>query len=485
MTDIGITSYGVYVPRYRMNRKTITGAMGWLSSAALPGEKAIANFDEDSLSMAVSAGFNCLRGGDPAAAEGLYFASTTCPYREGESASIIAAALDLPPTLRTADFSNSLKAGTSAILSACDSVKAGSMRGVLVCAADCRVGKPSSALEMMFGDGAAAVHVGKENVIARIEGSYSLSYDFPDYRRDVSDAFVRGVEERFIREEGYGKIIPEAVTGLLKTAKLEPKDFAKVAYPCLNVREYGAVGKKLGFQPNQIQQPLLNVIGETGTASPLLLLAAMLDEAKPGDKILLASYGNGSEALFFTVTQEIEKAKGKGGITQYLESKKELASYEKYLIFRDVFPVETGFGDDVAPTEFPLTWRERKTVMALYGSRCKRCGTAVFPAQRICVKPECVARDEMEECRFSDKKATLFSYTIDQVAFSLNPPLIFGFVDFEGGGRAVMEFTDCEPESLAMGMPVEMSFRKKYHDKPRGIHGYFWKATPIRAKGSD
>ena len=480
MKEIGITSYGVYMPRYRLGRKTIVGTMGWLNTPSLPGEKAIANFDEDSLTMAVAAGSDCFRGKDQTGIDGLYFASTTSPYREGESASIVAAALDLPSHLRTADFTNSLKAGTSALLSACDAVQAGSMRSILVCASDCRLGKPGSLLEMMFGDGAAGLAVGRERVVATFEDSYSLSYDFPDYRRDDGDRFVRAVEERFIREEGYGKFIAEAISGLLGKAGLDTRDIARVAYPCLSLREHGAIAKKLGFQTAQIQPPLLNLIGETGAASPLLLLAVMLDEAKPGDRILLASYGNGAEALSFAVTPEIERRRSQRGIKQYLDSKKELTSYQKYLVFRDLFPVETGLGDDMAPTQLPLTWRERKAVLALYGSKCKRCGTPVYPAQKICVNPDCGAVNEMEDCRFSDKKGTLFSYTLDQAAFSVNPPLIYGIIDFEGGGRFIFEFTDCEPESLTVGMPVEMSFRRKYHDKPRGIHGYFWKATPAR-----
>lgn len=480
MTEIGITSYGVYLPRYRMNRKTISGAMGWLNPGALPGEKAVTNFDEDSLTMAVAAGLDCLKGNDSTRIEGLFFATTSSPYLEGESASIIATALDLLPNLRTADFANSLKAGTGALLSAYDSVKAGGLRNILVCASDCRLGKPGSSLEMVFGDGAAAVLLGSEGVMASLDGSSSVSYDFPDYRRTDFDKFVRGMEDRFIREEGYAKFIPEAISGLLTKAKLEAKDFAKVAYPCLNLREHAAIGKKLGFQTSQIQPPLLNVIGETGVASPLLLLVAMLEEAKPGDKILLASYGNGAEALCFTMTPEIKRMRDKRGIKQYLDSKKELTSYEKYLVFRDLLPVETGFGEDIASTQLPLTWRERKAILALYGSKCKRCGTPLYPPQKVCVNPECGAMNEMEDHRLSDKKGTLFSYTLDQASFSINPPLIYGIIDFEGGGRFIFEFTDCEPESLTVGMPVEMSFRRKYYDKLRGIHGYFWKAMPLR-----
>ena len=480
MAGIGISAYGVYIPRYRLSRKTISAAMGWLSPGALPGEKAVANYDEDSLTMAVAAGVDCLKGVDRAGVDGLYFASTTFPYRERESAAIIATALDLSPNIRTADFANSLKAGTGAIVSAYDSVKAEGVRSILICGSDSRLGKPGSSQEMVFGDGAAAILLGRSGVIASLEGWYSTSYDFSDYRRSEDDKFVRTVEDRFIREEGYAKFIPEAILGLFRKYGLEAKDFAKVAYPCLNLREHAAIGKRLGFQPNQLQEPLFTAIGEAGAASPLMLLVAMLEDAKPGDNVLLVSYGNGAEALWFKVTEEVEKVRDRERLKEHLAFKKELTSYEKYLAFRGIIPVEVGFGGEVAPTQLPLTWRERNMILALYGSKCKRCGTPQYPPQRICVNPNCGAVDEMEDYRFSDKRGVVFSYTADHVASSIDPPLLYGMIDFDGGGRFVFEFTDCERDLLKIGMPVEMSLRRKYLDEPRGIHGYFWKAIPIR-----
>jgi len=480
MASIGISAYGVYIPRYRLSRKTISEAMGWLGTGALLGEKAVANYDEDSLTMAVAAGTDCLKGVDRAGVDGLYFASTTSPYRERESAAIIATALDLSPNIRTADFSNSLKAGTGAILSAYDSVKAKGVKSILVCGSDYRLGKPGSSQEMVFGDGAAAILLGSSGVIASLEGWYSASYDFPDYRRSEDDKFVRSAEDRFIREEGYAKFIPEAILGLFRKYELEARDFAKVAYPCLNLREHAAIGKRLGFQPNQVKESLFTAIGEAGAASSLMLLVAMLEEAKPGDNILLSSYGNGAEALLFKVSDEIEKVRDRERLKKRLAFKKELTSYEKYLAFRGIIPVEVGSGGEVAPTQLPLTWRERRAILALYGSKCKRCGTPQYPPQRICVNPDCGAVNEMEDYCFSDKRGVVFSYTADHVASSVDPPLLYGMIDFDGGGRFVFESTDCERDLLKIGMPVEMSLRRKYLDKSRGIHGYFWKAIPIR-----
>ena len=478
----GITSYGAYIPLQRISRKIISAATGWSASAAsLPGEKAVANYDEDSLTMAVAAAIDCLDGLEREKIEGLYFATTTPPYRERQNAGIIATALDLRPDIRTCDFSDSIKAGTGALLAACDAAGAGSEASIMVCASDCRLGKGGSPQEVMFGEGAAALMVGTSDVIASLEGSYSLSYDFMDQWRADGDRFNRVWEDRWVRDEAYTRFIPEAIAGLLKKYGMEAKDFAKVVFPAVYLREHAGIAKKLQLDPAQVQQEMLSTVGDTGTAHPLMMLVAALEEARPGDRILLASYGNGSDALFFQVTEGIEKVRDRKGVKKHLESRKDLNSYEKYSAFRNVIPMEMGFRGEVGPSMVSMMWRERKSILGLVGTRCRRCGTPQYPNQRVCVNPECGAIDEMDEYRFSDKKCRLFSYTMDSLAFSASPPEMYGLVDFEGGGRFAFNITDCDPDALKVDMPVEMSFRRKFVDEVRGIHGYFWKAMPARA----
>jgi len=478
----GIISYGAYIPRYRIARQTIAKAMGWLNRYTLPGEKAVTNFDEDSLTMAVAAGMDCIRAAEPVKVDGLYFATTTAPYRERESAAIIATALALPPAVHTADLGNSLKAGTSAALLACGAVEAGHREGVLVCAADCRLGKPGSSQEVLFGDAAAALLIGGERVIASLEGSYSVACDFPDHWRAAFDRFDRTLEDRWIRDEGYVPFISEAISGLLKKYGLKPAHVSRVIYPGLYLREHAAIARKLGFEPHQLQDPLITAVGDSGTASPLLMLAAALEESKPGDNILVVSYGSGSEALWFKVTPEIEKRRNIR-FRQCLDAKEELTRYEQYLVFNGILPVETGIRGEVGTTQLPLAWRERKTILSLTGSRCKRCGVPHYPPQRVCVNPDCGAIDEMEEYRFADKEGVLFSYTEDHLASTPNPPQLYGAVDFDGGGRCLFDITDCEADSLEVGTAVRMTFRRKYVDEARGIHGYGWKARPLQQQG--
>ncbi|MBE0481109.1 MAG: hydroxymethylglutaryl-CoA synthase family protein [Dehalococcoidia bacterium] len=477
----GIVSYGAYIPLQRISRKTLANATGWsTSSTLLPGEKAVANYDEDSLTMAVAAAIDCLNGWKRDDVGSLYFASTTPPYRERQNAGIAATALDLQPDIRTSDFSDSTKAGTSALLAGCDAVKAGSERQVLICASDCRLGKAGSPEEVMFGEGAAALLLGDVDVIATLEGSFSLSYDFMDQWRADGDRFNRMWEDRWIRDEAYTKFIPEAISGFLKKYGMSLKEIARVVIPCIYLREHAAIAKKLQLDPAQVQQEILTTVGDTGTAHPLMMLVAALEDARPGDNILVASYGNGSDVLLFQVTDRIKNFNERMGVRRHLASKKDLTSYEKYSAFRDVLPMEAGFRGEVGPSMVSMMWRERKSILALAGARCKSCGTPQYPYQRICVNPACGAIDEMEFYRFSDRKGKLFSYTSDALAYSVSPPEMYGIVDFEGGGRFAFNLTDCEPEALSVDMPVEMTFRKKYYDSVRGIHGYFWKAMPAR-----
>jgi len=478
---IGITSYGAYVPLLRISRETISAATGWLGSGKLPGEKAVANYDEDSLTMAVAAAVDCLEGTDRGRVNELYFATTTSPYRERQGAGIIATALDLPPDIRTGDFANSTKCGTTALLAAIDSAKAEPGKNVLVSASDRRQGKAGGNQEQSCGDGAASFLVGDGDVIATLQGSYSLSYDFVDYWRTESDTYDRSWEDRWIRDAGYSKFIPEAISGLLKKHSLDINDFAKVIYPCLYPREHAAIGKKLGAEPAQIQDQVFTLVGDTGSAYPLMMFVAALEEAKPGDRILVVSYGNGCDAMFFEVTAAIEKARDRRGISRHLASREELASYEKYAVFRDLLAVDTGRrGEDVSPTQISTLWRERRVVLGLCGSKCKACGTPQYPRQVICANPSCGAVGQMESYRFSDKKGQLLTYTGDALAPTPNPPAVYGVVAFDGGGRYTFDLTDCDLESLRVKMPVEMSFRRKYRDTLRGIHGYCWKATPGR-----
>ncbi len=479
---VGIKSYGAHIPRFRLDRNIMQMSLLFLGFAPLRGEKAVANWDEDSITMSVAAAVDCLKGEVASKVDGLYFASTSQPYALRQNAGVVAAALNLNTDTRTADFTDSTKSGTSALLAAADAIAAGSLNSCLVCAADMRVSKVASNGDYTYGDGAAAFLLGKDDVIATIEGSYSTTHDFVDRRRLEGERLEHMWEERFIRDAGYLKFIPEVAAGLAKKYKLNVKDFSKVIYACAFGGAHAALGRGFGLTPEQIQDPMLTTVGDTGVAQTLLMLVAALEDAKAGDKIMVISFGQGCDAFYLTVTDKISKIKDKKAVKKNLANKVALGSYEKYLAFRKQMPSELGIrGEEAMFTSFSIVSRDNKELYGMVGYKCKKCGTPSYPPQRICPNPACGAVDQNEEYRFADKKAVLFTYTSDFLAPSIDPPASYGFVDFDGGGRAGVDLTDCDANAIKVGMPVEMVFRIKYADEKRAAINYGWKAMPILA----
>jgi len=480
----GICSYGGYVPRYRLNRMLVYQAMGWMNPANIAnakGEKAVANFDEDSITMAVAAGQKALNGMDLAKVNGAFMASTTMPYKERLNAGIVATALGLGDDIRAADFSGGLKAGTSALLSGMDAVEAGRMDNVVVTAAESRLGKPASPQELIFGDAAAGFVVGKDNVIAAFRGSYSLSYDFADHYRGKDTTFDRQWEDRWIRDLGFDQFVPQAINGLLQKLDLKIDDFSKVIYDCHYVAARRKLNKVLGIPPEADQSNFQVEIGQSGTAQSLLMLANALETAQPGDKLMVVSFGSGCEALCFEATDKISAYQNSGTISASLTNKADLDNYTKYLVWRDILPSDGGLrSEEDVWTRWSAMWRSRKMVLGLWGSKCKQCGTVQLPPQAVCVNKDCGAVGEMADYRFADKIGHVASFTGDMLAASVNPPAVYGQVEFEGGGKMMFDFTDCNLDELETGMAVGLSFRRKYYDEKRDISGYFWKAVPAK-----
>jgi hydroxymethylglutaryl-CoA synthase len=475
----GIVSYGAYIPYYRLSRSVINEAWGRRGGS---GEKAVARLDEDSISMAVAAGIDCLKGTDPKTVDALFLATTTAPYKERQNATIVATALDLRREARNADFANCLKTGTTALLSALDAVNAGSLRSVLVTAADMRMGGAAGENEQAFGDGAGALLVGDGRVAVEIEGSYTLSDDIVDYWRSHEDDFVRSWEDRFGLDEGYRAIPAEAAAGVMKKCNLTPKDFTKACFYGPNTRRHTELGRVMGFKPEQIQEPLLDAVGNTGTALPLMILVAALEEAKAGDRLLLVSWGNGSDALVLKVTQEIEKIRDRRGIKRHLQMKATLGNYGRYLLWRRMVSVEPTARPSASGVSMAAEWRERRSGLPLYGVKCKKCGTVQLYVSssstraRVCL--ECQAKDEFEPYRFADKRGKVVSFSHDYLGGGIDPPATRTVVDFEGGGRGLFDMTDRDPAECKVGMEVEMTFRKLF--SVAGTHSYFWKCKPVR-----
>ncbi|MFA5367455.1 MAG: 3-hydroxy-3-methylglutaryl CoA synthase [Dehalococcoidia bacterium] len=480
---VGITSYGAYIPLYRMSRDVFYKAWG---GAKMAGERAVCNYDEDSVTMAQAAAADCLTGIDPKKVDGLFFATTTQTYMERLGASILAVACDMRDDIRTMDVTDTLRAGTSAFAAAVDAVKAGSVNSVLVATSDHRMAAPAGDFEMALGDGAAAVLVGSENVIATIEGSYHTSDEFSGIWRSEGEQFIRSWEDRMVYDKGYSLILEQGIKGLLKKYNMQAGDFTKFVYDTtLQSGRHGAMAKSLKLADNQIQDHLFNAIGNIGTAHATMMLVAALEEAKPGDKILWASYNNGVDAFILQVTDQITKLGPRRGYKKHLEAKKMLENNDRYLRWRKLVPLEKARRSEQSPTSISTLRRDKKIALALYGVKCKACNTPQFSQGgsygyltplRVCV--DCQAIDQMEPYRFSGRKAKIFTYTEDNLADSNDPPTTVTVIDWDGGGRGIFDMTDRGGAKLDVGTEVETTFRKLYYD--RGVHNYFWKTRPVR-----
>ena len=437
----------------------------------------MANFDEDSVSMAVAAAIDCLNGREREEIDGLLFATTTPPYAEKQCASIIATELDLRRDIFTADITDVLRAGTTALKSALDSVAAGSAKNVLVVASDNRQGAPKGEAERNSGDGAVAFIISEDAVIAEQAGSYTITENMMDTWRSAGDQFVRSWEDRFAIEEGLERIMGEAVSGFIEKEGVSVKDVTKLALYSPDARRHGQLARHLGFQPEQVQDPLFGRMGNTGAAFPLMLLAGALEDGSPGQLLLTVAYGDGSDVLGFRTTSKVGE-RGHGlGVSGFLDSGQVLDSYETYAKWRNVWLTDSSSRrpDPQSPSVTAL-WRESDQNIKFHGGVCNQCGYVQYPPQQVCV--ECQSRDDSTPIRLSDKLGTVFTYSLDYLAGTVDTPLAVVVVDFEPGGRVLCMMTDREVGEVQIGMPVQMSFRKLR--VVNGIHNYYWKAVPLR-----
>ena len=476
----GIRSYGAYVPLFRLSRAEI--ARAWEARPA-PGERAVASYDEDSLTMAVAAARDCLKGVDRASVGGLYFASTTPPYKEKQAAATIASVLDLPVAAATVDFGGSLRCGTNALKAALDAVTAGSAENVLVCAADMRLGYPAGPGEMNFGDGAVALLVGRDDVLAEVKHFDSRYWEIQDTWRSDQDTFVRAAEDRFSMDEGYADVMVHSVAAALEKYGLAAADVAHFAFNAPNVRQVKAVARKLRFdEQTQVNDVLHASVGDTGCAASLLSLVSALEQSEGGQTILLACYGNGCDTAVLETTDRVVSVPPCQGVRRHIESRRELRNYEQYMRWRQLLPIQPAARPPIEE-RMPspaAQWREVPWEMRLTGTRCVHCGTPQYPPQRVCVT--CHTKDEMEPYRFTDVPARVFSFSHDYVMETLDTPVTVTFIDFEGGGRIMCDMTDRDAGEVVVGMPVEMSFRRLYY--VNGVYNYWWKCQPVRCQPS-
>lgn len=473
----GILGFGAYIPRLRLARSAIAAANSWLHAAPASqaqGERAMCNWDEDVITMAVAAARDALTGQDRNGIQALRFASTTFPFVDRLNAGVVADALALSPHLCALDLTGSQRAATSALLAS----RPG--ENTLLVAAERRRTKAASPLELASGDGAAALLIGQGRPLARLVGSATLNADFVDHYRTVESRFDYQWEERWIRDAGYMGLVPDVVSRCLRAAGVQPEQISHFCMPSIMPRAVAAVAKSAGVPQQAIRDTLHAVCGDTGTAHPILMLAHALEQAQPGERILLVGFGQGADALLFETTEALVSRPAVLGVSGHLARRREERSYTKFLAFNDLIEIERGMRAEADKlTPLSALWRNHATVTGFIGGRCTRCGTVQFPSSRVCVEPSCNAIDSQEPHPFADKVGRVNSYTADRQTYSPDPPACFGMIEFEGGGRAMMDFTDVDADTLSVGQRMSMVFRIKDIDTQRGFRRYFWKAAPL------
>jgi len=477
MTQTGILAYGAYIPKRRLQRAAIHAANKWFApglGGLAKGERAAANWDEDAVTMAVEAARDCLTGLDRAEVQGLTLASTTLPFADRLNAGIVKEALTLADATRAADATGSLRAGTSALLSSLESG-----RTQLCLASDLRKARPASECELLQGDGAAALLVGQGEVIARVVATHSATIDFVDHYRATGAEFDYGWESRWIRDEGYTRLLGGTLRDALAGAGIAPETIDHAVIPISARGVAAGLAKKLGIRAEAVADTLQANLGDTGAAHPLLMLAAVLEKAEPGQRILLAGFGQGADVLLLETTEALARLPARRGVTGHLAARAEDNNYQRFLFHRGLLDLERGMRAELDQKQPGSTlYRHRKAVLGLVGGRCTKSGTVQFPRTDIGVNPNDRATGTQEDYPLADRTARIVTFTADRLSYSPDPPTWYGTIDFEGGGRLVTVFAEVGPEDVEVGRRMRMVFRINAFDEQRDFIKYFWKAVP-------
>ncbi|MCP4764369.1 MAG: hydroxymethylglutaryl-CoA synthase family protein [archaeon] len=475
MSNIGIIRYGAYLPKYILERKQIAEAWDFPS---IPGGIAVGNNDEDTITMAVEAGLDCLGEIDPSSIDGLFFASTTSPYVEKKSASFIANVLDFRSNIIAMDICNSTGAASNAIARAYEAIKAGSAKKILVLGSDMQTPMPESMYEYQYGSGAAAVLIGEgSEVVLTIEGYTSTSDNVIGPWKRANDKFIHQFQTKHEGRYGYASNMIKAFKNLLNMLEIDPKSVKKAALYAPDPRKGSAIGQKIGFTAKSIEgSPFLD-FGNTGNAFALMTLILAVRRAKTDSLIAFGNYGDGADAFIFKV---VDKTALKNlhrtcrGVTGNQNSMLNI-SYPSYLSKKKLLET-TRFTRKSSPV---WAWRDEKFLLRLFGAKCKSCGAVQYPIPRVCI--ECSTKDQLEDIKLK-KIGTIFTFTLDHLQGGnyFDTPVPRCVIDLDGGGRILCDMTDVEnpTEEVKIGMKVELTFR--WMHPGADFHNYYWKCRPIR-----
>ncbi len=466
----GIISYAGYVPYRRLDRQAITEFMG---SGGGRGTRSVASFDEDTTSMGVEAARFALRSLDGAAVQQVLFATAEPAYLEKTNATAIHAALRLDASVPALDVGGAVRSGVGVLRLAL-----GSSTTTLAVTAGIRVGLPTSADESTGGDGAAAFLVGDDSptapVIAELIGAASATAEFVDRWRTPGDLSNRQWEER-LGETIYGPLGTDAWTRALGSAGLAPADVTTAAVVGFHERATKRLAGSLGAAA--VADDLSAVIGNSGAAQAGLALANSFDTAEPGQVLALVVVADGVEVLLFRTTPAIVTYRRFRPVATQIANAGAI-TYAKYLAWRGILTPQPPNRPTPDRTSSSAAARSRDWKYGFVGSRDHETGAVHLPPARVSFSSGSV--DDMEPVPMADLEGTVVTSTVDRLAYSPSPPIVFAVVDFDGGGRAPLELTDVDAGTVEIGDRVEMTFRRL--STGDGIHNYFWKARPVRGE---
>jgi len=338
--EVGIVGYGAYVPRYRIKASEIARVWGGADDGLPIEEKAVPGLDEDTITMSVEAARNALARAqiDPRTLRAVWVGSESHPYAVKPSSTLVAEALGASGAILAGDWQFACKAGTEAMQAAIALVGSEMADYALAIGMDTAQGRPHDALEYTAGAGGGAYIMGPaENALAVLEGSYSYVTDTPDFFRRAYQHYPEH-GNRFTGEPAYFAHTLAATQNFLELMQLTPRDFQWAIFHQPNAKFPLQAAAQLGFTRDQVAPGLLvNKIGNTYAGAALIGMTNVLDNAKPGDRILLVSFGSGagSDAFSYVVTDKILERRDLAKRTAWYTARRELIDYARYARFRN------------------------------------------------------------------------------------------------------------------------------------------------------
>lgn len=438
----GILRWGSYVPRGRLDRTTIAPVAG---GGGGKGTRAVASYDEDSTTMAVEAGRRALRGSGCTPRQ-LWFATTSPAYLDKTNATAIHAALRLDRDAGAYDAAGSVRSTAGALQAALSADGP-----VLVTAADLRVGRPGGPDESAGGDAAAGLLIGSEDdgpLVAAAVGRASVTEEFLDRWRAPADPAAKVWEDRF-GETKYVPLASEALKLALDAAGVTADQVSRLVVAGLQERACAAAGRRSGVPETALVDRLAATVGNPGAAQPLLLLAAALEQSSPDDVVVLLTLSDGADAQVFRASEAVRDQLPAPTVAQQAAAGSPVA-YGRYLAWRGMLSVEPPRRPEPARPSGSAAGRSTEWKFGLTSA------AGVL----------------------ADQPGTVATFTVDRLAYSASPPVVFAVVDFDDGERLPVELTDVDAGDVRVGMRVEMTFRRLF--TADGIANYFWKARPVQ-----